>query len=167
MFYSDNFRFEGPDEFEGIDDADEINGTNAPESYEVPFDCPYRQADFFSYDYDYMSRQPGPAQPPHPLQPPHMPQPPHPQQQPGPPPHFTPSQTQTYGHQGPQTTVVESGALRRCMYRHIYIWPRRGRGFWAWLTFVGRRSVAGYRWNGYRWVYFGMDLREIESFICY
>ncbi len=164
MFYSDNFRFEDPDEFEGIDDANEIDGTDESGFYEIPSDCPYRQADFFSYDYDYMSRQPGPTQQPHSPQQPHMPQQPGPQ---GPPPHFTPSQTQTYGHQGPQTMAVESGAIRRCMRRHIYIRPKRGRGFWAWLTFVGRRSVAGYRWNGYRWVYFGMDLREIESFICY
>jgi hypothetical protein len=33
-------------------------------------------------------------------------------------------------------------------------------------VFVGRNSVAGWRWNGFRWVYFGVDLRRIDSFVC-
>ncbi|WMJ81907.1 hypothetical protein RBU49_06575 [Clostridium sp. MB40-C1] len=79
----------------------------------------------------------------------------------GPPPSTIP---QTKG--GMQTKAVDPGAIRNCLYRFVYIWPRRGRPFWAWLVFVGRRSVAGWRWNGFRWVYFGMDLREIQSFVC-
>jgi hypothetical protein len=42
-----------------------------------------------------------------------------------------------------------------------------GEQFWAWLVYVGRRSAAGWRWTGYRWIYFGVDLRNIESFVCY
>ena len=34
-------------------------------------------------------------------------------------------------------------------------------------TFVGRTSVAGFRWTGRRWVFSGFDLRRIESFTCY
>jgi hypothetical protein len=89
------------------------------------------------------------------------------------PPSFTPSQSQAYsfdgGGGGGQYGVyaVDPGAIRPCLYRYVYIWPRWGRGFWAWLTFVGRRSVAGWRWNGRRWVYFGMDTRQISSFYCY
>lgn len=90
-----------------------------------------------------------------------------------PPPSFTPSQSQAYslsgGGGGGQIGVyaVDPGAIRPCLYRYVYIWPRWGPGFWAWLTFVGRRSVAGFRWNGRRWVYFGMDTRQISSFYCY
>ena len=87
----------------------------------------------------------------------------------GPPPSITPSKQQAtmkYGH-GPSPKYVEPGTIRHCLYRYVYIWPRNGRGFWAWLNYVGRRSVSGYRWNGHRWVYFGMDLRQIESFSCY
>jgi hypothetical protein len=63
--------------------------------------------------------------------------------------------------------AVDPGAIRRCLYRYVYIWLENGRSFWAWLTFVGRTSVAGWRWNGYRWVYFGIDLSDIEAFVCY
>lgn len=89
------------------------------------------------------------------------------------PPGFTPSQSQAYsfggGGGGGQAGVyaVDPGAIRPCLYQFIFIWPSWGPGFWAWLTFVGRRSVAGFRWNGRRWVYFGMDTRQINSFYCY
>ncbi|WP_231868361.1 collagen-like protein [Fictibacillus phosphorivorans] len=88
------------------------------------------------------------------------------------PPSFTPSQSQGYSMQGGgpgQVGVyaVDPGAIRPCLYQYVYIWPTWGPGFWAWLTFAGRRSIAGYRWIGYRWVYFGMDTRRISSFYCY
>jgi len=82
----------------------------------------------------------------------------------GPPPSFTPQQS-TSGGIG--TFAVDPGAIRRCTFRFVFIWPERGRGFWAFLVFVGPRSIAGWRWNGRRWVYFGMDLRRIESFQCF
>ena len=85
----------------------------------------------------------------------------------GPPPSYTPSKQQAQVKFGPGIMAVDPGAIRPCRYKFVYIWPKRGRGYWAWLTFVGRRSVAGYRWNGRRWVYFGIDLRSIDSFICY
>jgi hypothetical protein len=84
---------------------------------------------------------------------------------PGPPPPSAPTkQAQVAGY---QTYAVDQGSIRRCVNRYIYIWPRRGGGFWAWLNYIGRKSVSGYKWNGYRWVYFGMDLMEIDSFECY
>jgi hypothetical protein len=83
----------------------------------------------------------------------------------GPPPSKTPTQKATLG--GPSIKAVDPGAIRPCRFQYVYIWPSYGRPFWAWLTFVGRRSVSGYRWNGYRWRYFGMDLRQIQSFECY
>ncbi|MCX7748133.1 MAG: hypothetical protein N2645_14795 [Clostridia bacterium] len=82
----------------------------------------------------------------------------------GPPPSFTPQQAQA---QGFGAYAVDPGAIRPCTYRFVYLWLTNGRQFWAWLTFVGRRSAAGYRWIGFRWVYFGIDLDRIESFICY
>lgn len=83
-----------------------------------------------------------------------------------PPPSFAPqkSQAQTFGA---TPYAVSPGSIRPCLFRFVYIWPRRGRGFWAWLIRVDRRSVSGWRWNGRRWVYFGMDLRQIESFQCF
>lgn len=83
----------------------------------------------------------------------------------GPPPSFVPQQQIQRG--GPGTRAIDQGAIRPCIHRFVFIWPERGRGFWAWLIFVGRRSVAGWRWDGRRWVYFGMDLNRIESFVCH
>jgi len=81
-----------------------------------------------------------------------------------PPPSFIPQQTQA---QGVGVLAVDPGAIRPCRFRFVYLWLTNRRQFWAWLVFVGPRSVAGWRWNGFRWVYFGVDLREIESFVCY
>lgn len=85
----------------------------------------------------------------------------------GPPPSVTPKLQSTAGPGGPSVMAVDPGAIRPCRYQFVYIWPKYGRPFWAWLTFVGPRSAAGYRWTGYRWRYFGIDLRQIESFQCY
>lgn len=83
----------------------------------------------------------------------------------GPPPNITPNKKTMLG--GPSVQFVDPGAIRPCRNRFIYIWPSFGRPFWAWLTFVGPRSVAGFRWSGNRWRYFGMDLRQIDSFECF
>lgn len=42
-----------------------------------------------------------------------------------------------------------------------------GRSYWTFLLNVDRYSVSGFRWLGRNWVYFGLDLRRIDSFICY
>ncbi|SKC84168.1 hypothetical protein [Maledivibacter halophilus] len=78
---------------------------------------------------------------------------------PGRPPSYTPERA-------PGIRAVDPGAIRRCRYRYTYLWLENGQEFWSYLTYVGRRSVSGFRWIGFRWVYFGTDLRNIESFIC-
>jgi hypothetical protein len=82
-----------------------------------------------------------------------------------PPPGFTPQKPVTT--QGVSAFAVDPGAIRRCMFRFVYIWQRNGDQYWAFLTFVGPRSVAGFRWNGFWWSYFGVDLRQIEQFTCF
>lgn len=77
-----------------------------------------------------------------------------------PPPPFTPEPPQI------QTFAIDPGAIRGCLYRFTYVFLERG-GFWFYPVFVGRRSVSGYRWLGYRWVYVGIDLNQIQSFQCY
>lgn len=84
---------------------------------------------------------------------------------PGPPPSFVPSQAAA--HQAAEAFAINPGAIRRCLFRYVYIWLDNGQQFWAWLVFVGTRSIAGWRWIGFRWVYFGIDLNRISSFICY
>ncbi|OIJ22508.1 hypothetical protein BKP45_06000 [Anaerobacillus alkalidiazotrophicus] len=78
-----------------------------------------------------------------------------------PPPSYIPTQAQQVG-----TFAVDPGGIRGCLFRYTYIWLRNRQQFWYYPTFVGRRSVSGYRWTGFRWVYFGVSLREITSFQC-
>lgn len=88
---------------------------------------------------------------------------------PGPPPSGAPNkplQAKSFAG-GPQTFAVSPGSIRPCRFQFVYIWLRNGRSFWAWLTHVDRRTAAGFRWNGRRWVYFGVDLRRIEFFECF
>jgi len=84
----------------------------------------------------------------------------------GRPPAFIPSQAAAQTT-GPGVLAINPGAIRPCRFRFVYIWLDNGQQFWAWLVFVGSRSVAGWRWNGFRWVYFGVDLDRISSFVCY
>jgi len=79
----------------------------------------------------------------------------------GPPPAFIP-QMPPIG-----AFAVDPRAISNCLFRFTYIWPYQLRPFWFYPTFVGPRSVAGYRCNGFSWNYFGIDLREIQSFQCF
>lgn len=76
------------------------------------------------------------------------------------PPSFTPTQSQV------QTFAIDPGAIRGCLFRFTYVWLRRD-AFWFYPTFIGRESVAGWRWRRNRWVYFGIDLDRIQSFQCF
>lgn len=79
-----------------------------------------------------------------------------------PPPNYAPPYPST------QTFAVDPGGIRRCLYRLTFIWLSRRQGFWFYPTFVGRTSVAGYRWRSSqrRWVYTGIDLNRIDAFTC-
>ncbi|WP_420888787.1 transporter [Cohnella candidum] len=77
-----------------------------------------------------------------------------------PPPQFVPQMSA-------QPFAVDPGGIRRCLYRNTYVWLVNGQQFWFFPTFVGPNSVAGYRWFGFRWSYFGIDLRIIRSFTCF
>lgn len=76
-----------------------------------------------------------------------------------PPPSYTPQEQVS-------AFAVDPGAIRGCLYRFTYVWLNNGSSFWFYPTFVGRDSIAGYRWRGFRWVYYGTDLRRIRSFRC-
>lgn len=74
-----------------------------------------------------------------------------------PPPSFIPQQ---------QAFAVDPGSIVRCLFRFTYVWLRGFQQFWFFPTFVGRNSVSGFRWTGFRWVFFGISLRQIQSFTC-
>ncbi|MFC0212177.1 collagen-like protein [Paenibacillus chartarius] len=98
----------------------------------------------------------GPFTPPH-----HGPGSPGQQAPTSPPPSFVP--------QAPQQSLyaVDPGAISGCLFRFTYVWLNHGGNFWFYPVFVGRRSVAGYRWTGFHWMYFGIDLNQIRTFTCY
>lgn len=94
----------------------------------------------------------------------------------GPPPNFTPSKNspgvkslgvESSGGKGAQTKAVSPGSISFCLFKFTYIWERGGRNYWSFLLNVDRRSVSGLRWHRGTWVFFGLDLRRIDSFICY
>lgn len=86
----------------------------------------------------------------------------------GPPPSYIPSQNDKNVKflGGPNTKSVSPPSIRPCLFRFTYIWQTNGRSYWAYLIRIDRRSVSGWRWMGWRWVYFGLDLNRIESFVC-
>lgn len=63
--------------------------------------------------------------------------------------------------------AVDPGAIFGCVFRFVYIWQENGQQYWAYITFVGPNSIAGYRWTGLFWVYFGLDLKQINEFYCF
>ncbi|CAM3976838.1 transporter [Paenibacillus alkaliterrae] len=77
-----------------------------------------------------------------------------------PPPQFVPQQPIT-------AFAVDPGAISGCLFRNTYIWLANGQNFWLFPVFVGRNSVSGFRWNGWFWMYSGVDLRQINSFTCF
>lgn len=66
-----------------------------------------------------------------------------------------------------QTKAVDPGSMKPCIRKFVYIWQKNDYSYWSYLTYVGPKSIAGWRWSGWRWVYFGLDLNRIDSFICY
>lgn len=78
-----------------------------------------------------------------------------------PPPSFVPMQTQQV-----QTLAIDPGSIRRCLFRYTYVWMRGRQQFWFYPIFLGRRSISGWRWTGFRWVFYGTSLRQIQSFTC-
>ena len=88
---------------------------------------------------------------------------------PPPPPTYTPTLKKEFSNVGwdkVDLKAVDPGAIRPCKNRHVYLWLRNGMSFWCYPTYVGKHSLSGYKWNGRRWVYFGIDLKEISYFHC-
>ena len=87
-----------------------------------------------------------------------------------PPPNYIPSKkdkgVQNFSS-SKDTKAVSPNSIRFCLFKYTYIWEVSGRSYWTFLLNVDRRSVSGFRWLGFSWVYFGLDLRRIDSFICY
>ncbi|GGI46119.1 hypothetical protein GCM10008018_15520 [Paenibacillus marchantiophytorum] len=81
-----------------------------------------------------------------------------------PPPAFTPQKPLTAA--GGEAFAINPGGIARCLFNFTYVWLRNGQSFWYFPIFVGSTSIGGFRWNGFSWMYFGMDLRFIDAFTC-
>ena len=61
---------------------------------------------------------------------------------------------------------IELFAIANCLYNATYIWLKNGREFWFYPVYAGRRSIAGFRWSGNSWAYYGFDVYAVEAFAC-
>jgi hypothetical protein len=64
----------------------------------------------------------------------------------------------------PRVRAIDAGAIRGAMFKMIYVWLEDGQSFWFFPTYVGRESVAGFRWGRFGWTYAGFDLRLVKGF---
>lgn len=83
------------------------------------------------------------------------------------PPPFIPSKTGLGVQKNFAIANVSPKSIIPCRFKFTYIWQRNGRSYWAFITNVDRYSISGWRFMFFRWVYFGLDLKRIDSFICY
>jgi len=91
------------------------------------------------------------------------------QQPPGFPPTFSPPNKIPQKPQPSSVGVkaIDPGAIRPCKYRLVYLWLKNNTSFWAFITYIGPKSISGFKWTRGRWIYFGTDLKNIESFECH
>lgn len=173
MYNENNFTFEDDIEFKNFEfssfPSDSFEGERTP--FQPPSDGNFPPP--FSGNFPPVSNFPqGPGfNPPNfnypggNFNPPGMPK--------SPPPNYTPQksspgvQTFSASPQGVGTYAVSPGSIRFCLYKYTYIWERNGRNYWVFLLNIDRRTASGFRWFRNTWVYWGIDLRRIDSFICY
>ncbi|WP_353615334.1 transporter [Virgibacillus sp. 7505] len=88
---------------------------------------------------------------------------------PGPPPSQIPQLQPVGGSGGPSAFAIDPGGIRFCLFRYTYMQLENGQRFWYYPVFVGRTSIAGFRWRPqqFRWQYFGIDLRRVAAFSCF
>ncbi|MCP8615478.1 transporter [Salirhabdus salicampi] len=80
-----------------------------------------------------------------------------------------PGQFGSFEGGGPTIQAVDPESFYGCLRRITFVRLTNGSRFWFYPVFIGRRSVAGYRWSSrvQRWVYTGFDTELVESFQCY
>lgn len=89
----------------------------------------------------------------------------------GPPPPFIPSETESiYESTGGGTgffLTVDHSTFSTCMFMYVYIWFKDGTGFWSWINYVDNNTIAGWRWSGYNWTYFRLNINSVKGFGCF
>ncbi|MEW9121812.1 MAG: hypothetical protein AB2421_03795 [Thermotaleaceae bacterium] len=57
-------------------------------------------------------------------------------------------------------------AISPCLNKFVYIWLRDGGSFWTYLIYAETKYIAGWRWSGEEWNYFGTRMVNVDYFIC-
>ncbi len=84
----------------------------------------------------------------------------------GPPPGITPKKLYS-------ALKVDPAGIAPCRLQFAYVWIKDIKGstgpkeFWTYIVYVGLSSVAGFRWTGSQWLFWGADLNNIDTFTCY
>lgn len=81
-----------------------------------------------------------------------------------PPPQFPPPAGQMFRQPGRRPPFR---SFRSCLFRNTYVWLRNGNSFWFYPVFIQPGGVAGYRWTGNRWRFYGLDTRRVDFFECF
>ncbi|WP_134686155.1 transporter [Brevibacillus migulae] len=76
-----------------------------------------------------------------------------------------PAGQQFFGRQ--QRQRRRFGSFRPCLFRFTFVWLRNGNQFWFYPVFIQPGGVAGYRWTGNRWRFYGLDTRRVVDFDCF
>lgn len=64
------------------------------------------------------------------------------------------------------TSTITPAAITPCAHKYTYLWLKNGESFWAYIVYVGKRAVAGWRYTKDRWIHFALNLRQIKNFTC-
>jgi hypothetical protein len=59
---------------------------------------------------------------------------------------------------------IHGDVLKPLMFKKIYMWLRDGTEFWCWISYICGSHLGGFRWDGYHWVNFEIDLRKIDVY---
>ncbi|MEK4714766.1 MULTISPECIES: collagen-like protein [Sporosarcina] len=61
---------------------------------------------------------------------------------------------------------IDPGALRGCLYRDTYLSLVNRTSFWFHPTYIDYITTTGFKWDGYAWLPWRIDLDKIISFQC-
>jgi len=72
----------------------------------------------------------------------------------------------TIPKQQPGSLSIDPGALRGCLYRDTYLRLVNRTSFWFHPTYIDYFTTTGFKWDGYAWIPWRIDLDRIISFQC-
>lgn len=76
-----------------------------------------------------------------------------------PPPNFFPTKTQALNKM--------ELSIDNIINKYAYIWLKDRAQFWTWITFAVGERIGGWRWNGFIWDNFEIDISKVDSIVIY